>query len=180
MTLLGTLKFLSQNLLNSKKEDPSYMAVTLKTGDKAPGFKVPDQDGNIIQLSDLKGKKLVIFFYPADMTPTCTTEACNLRDNYSEFKKAGYEVYGVSPDKPKSHQKFIDKYELPYTLLSDENVEMAKAYGVWDEKQLFGRKYMGILRTTFVIDEKGIIENIITNVKSKDHTNQILKPVSLD
>lgn len=180
MTLLGTLKFMSRNLLNSKKENSSYMAVTLKPGDKAPAFKVPDQDGNIIQLSELKGKKLVLFFYPADMTPTCTTEVCNLRDNYSEFKKAGYEVFGVSPDKPKSHLKFIEKYDLPYTLLSDDDIKMAKAYGVWDEKQLFGRKYMGILRTTFMIDEKGMIENIITNVKSGDHSNQILKPVSLD
>lgn len=156
------------------------MSVTLKTGDKAPGFKVLDQDGNTFRLSDLKGRKSVIFFYPADMTPTCTTEVCNLRDNYSDFKENGYEVFGVSPDSPKSHQKFIQKYDLPYSLLSDEDTKMAKAYGVWDEKQLFGKKYMGILRTTFVIDEKGIIENVITNVKSKDHTNQILKPISLD
>ena len=156
------------------------MAVTLKIGDKAPDFKVLDQDGNTVKLSSLKGQKSVIFFYPADMTPTCTTEACNLRDNHAYFQSKGYEVYGVSPDDVKSHQKFIKKHELPYTLLSDTDKKMAMAYGVWDEKQLFGRKYMGILRTTFVLDKKGIIENIITNVKSKEHAAQILIPVSLD
>ena len=151
------------------------MAVTLKTGDKAPDFKREDQDGKTIKLSDLEGKKSVIFFYPADMTPTCTIEACNLRDNHSIFQSKGYEVYGVSPDDAKSHQKFIAKHQLPYTLLSDPDHKMAIDYGVWDEKQLFGRKYMGIVRTTFILDEKGKIAEVITKVKSKDHASQILK-----
>ncbi len=151
------------------------MAVTLKTGDKAPDFKLEDQDGKTIKLSDLEGKKSVIFFYPADMTPTCTIEACNLRDNHSIFQSKGYEVYGVSPDDAKSHQKFIAKHQLPYTLLSDPDHKMAIDYGVWDEKQLFGRKYMGIVRTTFILDEKGKIAEVITKVKSKDHASQILK-----
>ncbi len=151
------------------------MAVTLKKGDKAPDFKLEDQDGKTIKLSNLTGKKSVIFFYPADMTPTCTIEACNLRDNHSLFQSKGYEVYGVSPDDTKSHQKFIDKHQLPYTLLSDPDHKMAIAYGVWDEKLLFGRKYMGIVRTTFILDEKGRIEEVITKVKSKDHASQILK-----
>ena len=151
------------------------MAVTLKTGDKAPDFKLEDQDGKTIKLSDLAGKKSVIFFYPADMTPTCTIEACNLRDNHSIFQSKGYEVYGVSPDDAKSHQKFIAKHQLPYTLLSDPDHKMAIDYGVWDEKQLFGRKYMGIVRTTFILDEKGKIAEVITKVKSKDHASQILK-----
>ena len=151
------------------------MAVTLKQGDKAPDFKLEDQDGKTIKLSDLEGKKSVIFFYPADMTPTCTIEACNLRDNHSIFQSKGYEVYGVSPDDAKSHQKFIAKHQLPYTLLSDPDHKMAIDYGVWDEKQLFGRKYMGIVRTTFILDEKGKIAEVITKVKSKDHASQILK-----
>lgn len=151
------------------------MAVTLKTGDKAPDFKLEDQDGKTIKLSDLEGKKSVIFFYPADMTPTCTIEACNLRDNHTIFQSKGYEVYGVSPDDAKSHQKFIAKHQLPYTLLSDPDHKMAIDYGVWDEKQLFGRKYMGIVRTTFILDEKGKIAEVITKVKSKDHASQILK-----
>jgi len=151
------------------------MAVTLKQGDKAPDFKLEDQDGKTIKLSDLEGKKSVIFFYPADMTPTCTIEACNLRDNHSIFQSKGYEVYGVSPDDAKSHQKFIAKHQIPYTLLSDPDHKMAIDYGVWDEKQLFGRKYMGIVRTTFILDEKGKIAEVITKVKSKDHASQILK-----
>jgi len=151
------------------------MAFTLKQGDKAPDFKLEDQDGKTIKLSDLAGKKSVIFFYPADMTPTCTIEACNLRDNHSIFQSKGYEVYGVSPDDAKSHQKFIAKHQLPYTLLSDPDHKMAIDYGVWDEKQLFGRKYMGIVRTTFILDEKGKIAEVITKVKSKDHASQILK-----
>ncbi|MBK9553817.1 MAG: thioredoxin-dependent thiol peroxidase [Saprospiraceae bacterium] len=151
------------------------MAFTLKQGDKAPDFKLEDQDGKTIKLSDLEGKKSVIFFYPADMTPTCTIEACNLRDNHTIFQSKGYEVYGVSPDDAKSHQKFIAKHQLPYTLLSDPDHKMAIDYGVWDEKQLFGRKYMGIVRTTFILDEKGKIAEVITKVKSKDHASQILK-----
>ena len=146
----------------------------LETGKKAPAFSVPDQNGNIRTLKEFEGKKLVLYFYPKDDTPTCTTEACNLRDNYKKLLKAGYQVIGVSPDEPKKHLKFIDKYELPFDLLSDVDNKMAIKYGVWGEKSLYGRKYMGILRTTFVINEKGKIEEIIEKVVSKDHAAQIL------
>lgn len=146
----------------------------LETGKKAPAFSVPDQNGNIRTLKEFEGKKLVLYFYPKDDTPTCTTEACNLRDNYKKLLKAGYQVVGVSPDEPKKHLKFIDKYELPFDLLSDVDNKMAIKYGVWGEKSLYGRKYMGILRTTFVINEKGKIEEIIEKVVSKDHAAQIL------
>lgn len=146
----------------------------LETGKKAPAFSVPDQNGNIRTLKEFEGKKLVLYFYPKDDTPTCTTEACNLRDNYKKLLKAGYQVIGVSPDEPKKHLKFIDKYELPFDLLSDVDNKMAIKYDVWGEKSLYGRKYMGILRTTFVINEKGKIEEIIEKVVSKDHAAQIL------
>ncbi|HEY1047821.1 MAG TPA: thioredoxin-dependent thiol peroxidase [Bacteroidia bacterium] len=146
----------------------------LETGKKAPAFSVPDQNGNIRTLKEFEGKKLVLYFYPKDDTPTCTTEACNLRDNYKKLLKAGYQVVGVSPDEPKKHLKFIDKYELPFDLLSDVDNKMAIKYGVWGEKSLYGRKYMGILRTTFIINEKGKIEEIIEKVVSKDHAAQIL------
>lgn len=150
------------------------MSVMLKKGDKAPNFKVQDQDGNIIELKSLRGKKVVLFFYPADNTPTCTVEACNLRDHYADLQGAGYEVYGISPDPVQSHKKFIAKQNLPYRLLSDPDLKVAKAYGVWAEKQMFGRKYMGILRTTFIIDPKGKIDQVFTKVISKDHAAQIL------
>lgn len=150
------------------------MSVELKTGDKAPTFSLFNQDGKLVSPENFKGKKLVLFFYPKDNTPTCTTEVCNLRDFYAELKQVGYEVIGISPDSVKSHKKFIEKQNLPYTLLADESLEAAKAYGVWGEKQLYGRKYMGILRTTFLIDEKGIIQKIFTKVIAKDHANQIL------
>lgn len=147
----------------------------LKEGDKAPQFSAKDQHGKTIALKDFKGKKLVLFFYPKDNTPTCTTEACNLRDYYKELKKEGFEVLGVSPDAEKSHQKFIAKFKLPYSLLSDPDLKLHHAYGVWGEKILFGREYMGTLRTTFVISEKGTIEKLFTKVESKDHAQQILE-----
>lgn len=146
----------------------------LEIGKKAPAFSVPDQNGNIRTLKEFEGKKLVLYFYPKDDTPTCTNEACNLRDNYKKLLKAGYQVVGVSPDEPKKHLKFIDKYDLPFDLLSDVDNKMAIKYGVWGEKSLYGRKYMGILRTTFIINEKGKIEEIIEKVVSKDHAAQIL------
>lgn len=146
----------------------------LKPGDKAPAFKAPDQDGNIISLKNLKGKKIILYFYPADLTPTCTVEACNFRDNFSLLRKKGYEVIGVSPDNAEQHQKFIEKHKLPFTLLTDEDHKLINAYGVWGPKKLYGRDYMGLYRTTFVINEKGVIEKVITKVLSKKATEQVL------
>ena len=147
---------------------------TLKAGDKAPDFEAIIQDGSTIKLSDYKGKKIVLYFYPKDNTPGCTAESCNLKDNYSQLQADGYEVIGVSPDGEKSHQKFIDKYELPFSLIADTEKELHEAYGVWGEKSMYGKTYMGTLRTTFVIDENGVLEDVITKVKTKDHTAQIL------
>ena len=146
----------------------------LKVGDKAPEIKGKDQHGKEVSLSDFKGKKLVLYFYPKDDTPGCTAEACNLRDNYDAIKKAGYEILGVSPDDEKKHTKFITKFELPFSLLADTEKATSEAYGVWIEKSMYGRKYMGVNRMTFIIDEKGKIEKIIEKVDTKDHTKQIL------
>jgi len=149
--------------------------MALQTGDKAPDFNVNDQDGNPVRLSDLKGKKVVLYFYPKDMTSGCTAEACNLRDNYKQLQKQGYEVLGVSTDDEKSHQKFITKEKLPFRLLADTDKQLHDAYGTWVEKSMYGRKFMGTARVTFVIDENGIIEEIIQKVDTGDHTAQILK-----
>jgi len=149
--------------------------MNLKVGDTAPDFSVNDQSGNPVKLSDFKGKKVVLYFYPKDNTPGCTAEACNLRDNYTALQKAGYVVLGVSSDDEKSHQKFIDKFELPFPLLADTEKEIHEKYGTWVEKSMYGRKYMGTARVTFLIDENGKIEEIIEKVKTKDHTAQILK-----
>ncbi len=146
----------------------------LKEGSKAPKFSLNNQNGELVTLENYKGKKLVIYFYPADNTPTCTTEACNLSDNYKALQKAGYTVIGVSPDGEKKHLNFIAKYNLPFDLLCDVETKMAQDYDVWGEKQMYGKKYFGILRTTFIIDEKGKIERIISDVKSKEHASQIL------
>ena len=151
--------------------------MALKPGDKAPDFSVNDENGNPVKLKDFKGKKLVLYFYPKDMTPGCTAESCNLRDNYKVLQKQGYEVLGVSTDSEKSHQKFIAKEKLPFHLLADADKVMHEAYGTWGEKSMYGRKYMGTLRTTFIINEKGIIEEIIGKVDTKNHTAQILKDV---
>ncbi|MCA6073373.1 thioredoxin-dependent thiol peroxidase [Fulvivirga sedimenti] len=148
--------------------------MALEPGKKAPDFKVNDQDGNPVKLSDFKGKKVVLYFYPKDNTPGCTAEACNLRDNYSKFQKEGYEILGVSTDNEKSHQKFIEKQELPFRLLADTEKEIHEKYGTWVEKSMYGRKYMGTARKTFIIDENGKIERIIEKVKTKDHASQIL------
>jgi len=148
--------------------------ITLKVGDKAPEFTVKDQDGNIIKLTDYKGKKVVLFFYPKASTPGCTAEACNLRDNWEQFQEKGYQILGASADSEKRQQNFKNKYELPFPLLADEDKEVINAYGVWGPKKFMGKEYDGINRTTFVIDEKGVIEDIITKVKTKDHTAQIL------
>lgn len=146
----------------------------LQAGDKAPEFESIDQDGNPIKLSDFKGKKLVMYFYPKDNTPGCTAESCDLRDNYERFLKLGYEVIGVSTDSAKSHRKFIDKFELPFSLVADEDKSVHEKYGTWQEKQMYGRKYMGTVRTTFIIDESGVISEVIGKVKTKAHTAQIL------
>ncbi len=148
--------------------------MSLKAGDKAPDFEVVDQSEKKVRLSDYLGKKVALFFYPQDDTPTCTVEACNLRDNYKTLKANGYEVVGISPDPPKKHVKFIKKFKLPYRLLSDVDRKVIEAYGVWGEKELFGRKYMGVYRTTFIIDAQGVIERVIDEVKSKEHAEQIL------
>ncbi|ODS81923.1 MAG: peroxiredoxin [Cytophagaceae bacterium SCN 52-12] len=142
-------------------------------GEKAPDFKEKDQDGNWVKLSDFKGTKLVLYFYPKDSTPTCTTQACNLRDNYEQLLAKGYKVVGVSTDDEKSHRKFIAKHNLPFPLLADTEHRMVNAYGVWGEKKMYGHTFMGIFRTTFVIDGKGRIAEVIAKVKSKDHAGQI-------
>jgi peroxiredoxin Q/BCP len=147
----------------------------LKPGDKAPEFTAKDQDGNTISLAYYKGKKLVLFFYPKASTPGCTVEACNLSDNYSRFQESGYEILGVSADSEKRQTNFRNKYKFPYPLLADEDKTVIEAFGVWGPKKFMGREYDGIHRTTFVIDEKGIIEDVILKVKTKEHTNQILK-----
>ncbi|MEO8417092.1 MAG: thioredoxin-dependent thiol peroxidase, partial [Ginsengibacter sp.] len=141
-------------------------------------FKAKDQNGNAVSLSDFKGKKVVLYFYPEDDTPTCTVEACNLRDNYSALQQAGLVVLGVSPDDEKKHKKFEAKYKLPFTLLADPGKKIIEKYGVWGEKNLYGRKYMGLHRTTFLIDEKGIIKKIFKKPKSKIHSEEILKALS--
>lgn len=149
--------------------------MNLKAGDKAPNFEGKDQDGKKVSLSDYKGKKVVLYFYPKDDTPGCTAQSCNLRDNYQALLKANYEVLGVSSDDEKSHQKFIKKYSLPFTLIADTDLKINEAYGVWREKTTFGKTYMGTVRTTFVIDENGIIEEVIEKVNTEEHTEQILK-----
>ena len=148
--------------------------VTLKEGDQAPAFSGKDQGGKKISLPDYRGKKLVLYFYPEDDTPTCTIQACNLRDNYGLLKKNGFEIVGVSPDDEKKHQKFEKKFNLPFTLVADPEHIILKKYGVWDQKKLFGHEYMGVLRTTFVIDEKGIIRKIFTRPKNKAHAQEII------
>ncbi|NLZ74137.1 MAG: thioredoxin-dependent thiol peroxidase [Bacteroidales bacterium] len=149
----------------------------MKIGDKAPDYLGIDQNGQKIYLSNYKGRKVVLYFYPKDSTPGCTAQACNLKDNYSLLQKEGYEVIGVSIDNEKSHQRFIDKNNLPFTLIADTEKELVQKFGVWGEKKNFGKTYMGTFRTTFIIDEEGIIERIIgpKEVKTKEHTAQILK-----
>ncbi|MGB0521776.1 MAG: thioredoxin-dependent thiol peroxidase [Flammeovirgaceae bacterium] len=146
----------------------------LQEGMKAPDFEGVDQDNNTVKLSDLKGKKVVIYFYPKDNTPGCTAQACNLRDNYEALQAQGYEVLGISGDSVKSHKKFQEKFELPFSLIADESKDIHNLYGTWGEKKMYGRTYMGTIRTTFVIDEEGNIAEIIKKVKTKDHTNQII------
>ncbi len=146
----------------------------LQEGQKAPAFQGKDQDGKTIRLKDFAGKKLVLYFYPQDDTPTCTVQACNLRDNYAALQAAGYAVLGVSPDTVEKHKKFGTKHALPFPLLADVDRKVIDLYGVWGEKQMYGRKYEGLIRTTFVIDEKGIIQFIIRKPKSKQHAEEVM------
>ena len=149
----------------------------MNIGDKAPEFLGLNEKGEEIRLSNYKGRKIVLYFYPKDMTSGCTAQACNLRDNYEELRKQGYEVIGVSINDQKSHQKFIEKNSLPFTLIADTEQKLVQEFGVWGEKSMYGRNYMGTFRTTFIINEEGIIERIILpkEIKTKDHAAQILK-----
>ena len=152
----------------------------LEVGVKAPDFTLQDQNGENVTLSSFQGKKVVLYFYPKDNTSGCTAEACSLRDNYAELKAKGYEVIGVSVDNEKSHQKFIEKYELPFTLIADTDKKLVEAMGVWGEKSMYGRKYMGTFRTTFILDEEGKVEQIFLpkEIKTKTHGEQILAKIN--
>lgn len=146
----------------------------LKIGEKCPVFEAKNQNGETVRSSDLIGKKTILFFYPKDNTPGCTKEACNLRDNYSTLLNEGFIIYGISIDSEKSHNRFIEKQELPFDLLVDEEKTLVEAFGVWQEKKNYGKTYMGTVRTTFIINEEGVISNVIEKVKTNDHANQIL------
>ena len=148
--------------------------MALTVGTKAPDFIVNDQNGKSVKLSDLKGKKVVLYFYPKDMTPGCTAESCSLRDNYKALQKAGYEVFGISTDDEKRHRKFIEQQNLPFSLLADTDKIVHAKYGTWIEKSMYGRSYMGTARITYIIDEHGIIREVIEKVDTKNHANQIL------
>jgi peroxiredoxin Q/BCP len=152
----------------------------LKEGDRAPAFEGRNQDGKTIRLSDLKGKKVVLYFYPKDDTPGCTAEACNLRDNYTELAEKGFEVIGISPDTEKSHIKFRGKYQIPFNLISDTEKKILKEYGAWGKKNLYGRIFDGVLRTTYIINEEGVIEKVFTKVNTKDHARQILEELAIN
>ena len=152
--------------------------MTLKVGDKAPEFEALDEQGNTVKLSDYKGKKLIVFFYPKASTPGCTVEACNLRDHYSELQNNGYELLGVSADSQKRQQNFKNKFNFPFPLLADENKAVIDAFGVWGPKKFMGREYDGIHRMTFIVNEEGIIERVIDKVKTKVHSEQILETIN--
>ncbi|MBU1369520.1 MAG: thioredoxin-dependent thiol peroxidase [Bacteroidetes bacterium] len=147
----------------------------LQQGEQAPDFSAQDQNGNMVSLSDFKGKKLVLYFYPKDNTPGCTKEACNLRDNYADLLEKGFAIVGISPDAEASHKKFAEKFALPFPLLADTELKIIKAYGAWGEKNMYGKKYEGLLRSTFIIDETGKIEQVIKKVKTDNHADQIFK-----
>jgi len=147
----------------------------LKEGQKAPSFKLKDQTGEVVSLESYKGKNVVLYFYPKDDTSGCTKEACNFRDEFPRFSKIDAVILGVSPDSVESHKKFAEKYKLPFSLLSDEKKEVLEKYGVWQEKSMYGKKYMGVVRTTFVINEKGIIKKIFPKVKVDDHNNEVME-----
>jgi peroxiredoxin Q/BCP len=150
----------------------------LKEGDLAPAIEARDEKGELITLEEYRGKKLVLFFYPKDNTPGCTAEACDLRDNYARFMEEGFEIIGVSADSEKSHRNFKSKYELPFRLISDVDKKVLQDYGAWGEKKMYGKSYMGILRTTFIINEEGYVEKILRKVKTKEHSKQIFTELS--
>lgn len=150
----------------------------LKVGDKAPEFSVVNQDGEVVNLSDFKGSKVILYFYPKADTPGCTAESCNLRDNYDDLLDKGYKIIGVSPDKPEKQKKFTEKYSLPFPLLADVDHEVIKPYGAWGLKKMYGKEYEGLLRTTYVIDENGNVEKVFPKVKTKDHAAQILEAMN--
>lgn len=152
---------------------------TLQKGEKAPHFEGINQKGEKISLEGFSGKQLILYFYPKDDTPGCTAEACDLNDNYQSWTDRGYEVVGVSPDSMKSHQKFVEKYGLKFSLLSDEEKVILSAYGAWGEKQMYGKSYMGVLRKTFVIDEQGVIAEVFEKVDTKNHSDQIIKTLNI-
>ncbi|HJX71112.1 MAG TPA: thioredoxin-dependent thiol peroxidase [Bacteroidales bacterium] len=152
----------------------------LRKGAKAPSFKGIDQDGRTIRLEDFKGKKVILYFYPKDDTPGCAAEACNLRDNYNVWLQRGFEVIGISPDNEKSHKRFREKYNLPFSLLADPGKKILKAYGAWGAKQMYGKSYDGVLRTTYVINEEGMIDEVFAKVDTKNHTSQILQELKLE
>ena len=152
---------------------------SLSKGDKAPEFHGLNQNNETISLETFKGKKLILYFYPKDNTPGCTAESCNLNDNYQAWLAKGYEVVGVSPDSVASHKKFADKFQFGFNLIADTEKEILQAYGVWGEKSMYGKKYMGVMRTTFVINESGIIEDIFEKVDTKNHTDQIIKALDI-
>lgn len=151
----------------------------LKIGDNAPSFEGVNQNGDKISLVDFKGKKLILYFYPKDNTSGCTAESCDLNENYEMWLKKGFDVVGVSPDNEKSHLKFIDKFGLKFNLIADTEKDILQAYGAWGEKSMYGKKYMGVIRTTFIIDENGVIEEIFKKVKTKEHTNQIIEALNI-
>ena len=151
----------------------------LNKGDKAPAFKGLNQNGETISLGNFKGKKLILYFYPKDNTPGCTAESCNLSDNYQYWINKGYEVVGVSPDSVASHKKFADKFGFSFNLIADTEKEILQAYGAWGEKSMYGKKYMGVLRTTYIINEDGVIEEVFEKVKTGDHSNQIIKSLNI-
>jgi len=155
------------------------MSLKLAIGDKAPAFEGVNQHGKKITLNDFKGKKLILYFYPKDNTPGCTAEACDLNDNYEMWISKGYQVVGVSPDNEKSHLKFIEKFNLKFDLIADTETKVLEAYGVWGEKSMYGKKYMGVLRTTFVISENGIIEAVFEKVDTKNHSTQITSSLNI-
>ncbi len=151
----------------------------LKIGDKAPEFSGLNQNGEQITFASFKGKKLILYFYPKDNTPGCTAESCNLNDNYRMWLSKGYEVVGISPDKVSSHKKFADKFQFGFNLIADPETEIIQAYGVWGEKSMYGKKYMGVLHTTFVINKEGIIQEIFDKVDTKNHTDQIIQALEI-
>jgi len=151
----------------------------LKKGDQAPVFQGLNQDGKSVSLADFRGKKLILYFYPKDNTPGCTAESCNLSDHYGYWMEKGYHVLGISPDSVASHKKFGDKFGFKFDLVADTTTEILQAYGAWGEKSMYGKKYMGVLRTTYIIDENGIIEEVFSKVETKDHTNQIIKALDI-